>query len=31
MLDLQTAAHLITDAIGGPLTWKKLVEQEFLF
>ena len=25
----QTAAHLATDAIIGPLTWRKLVEQDF--
>jgi len=28
-LAFQTAAHLGTDAIVGPLTWKKLVEQDF--
>jgi peptidoglycan hydrolase-like protein with peptidoglycan-binding domain len=28
-LAFQTAAHLTTDAIVGPLTWKKLVEQDF--
>jgi peptidoglycan hydrolase-like protein with peptidoglycan-binding domain len=28
-LAFQTAAHLATDAIVGPLTWKKLVEQDF--
>jgi hypothetical protein len=25
----RTAAHLATDAIVGPLTWKKLIEQDF--
>ena len=25
----QTAAHLVTDGIVGPLTWKKLIEQDF--
>ena len=25
----ETAAHLATDAVVGPLTWKKLVEQDF--
>ncbi len=28
-LAFQTAAHLAVDAIVGPLTWKKLVEQDF--
>ncbi|GLS32544.1 Putative peptidoglycan binding domain-containing protein [Mesorhizobium albiziae] len=28
-LAFQTAANLETDAIVGPLTWKKLVEQDF--
>jgi peptidoglycan hydrolase-like protein with peptidoglycan-binding domain len=28
-LAFQTAAHLTTDAIVGPLTWRKLVEQDF--
>ena len=28
-LAFQTAAHLATDAIVGPLTWKKLIEQDF--
>ena len=28
-LAFQTAAHLARDAIVGPLTWKKLVEQDF--
>jgi peptidoglycan hydrolase-like protein with peptidoglycan-binding domain len=28
-LAFQTAAHLATDAIVGPLTWGKLIEQEF--
>jgi peptidoglycan hydrolase-like protein with peptidoglycan-binding domain len=28
-LAFQTAAHLATDAIVGPLTWRKLVEQDF--
>ena len=28
-LAFQTAAHLATDAIVGPLTWKKLVEQDW--
>jgi peptidoglycan hydrolase-like protein with peptidoglycan-binding domain len=28
-LAFQTAAHLTTDAIVGPLTWKKLIEQDF--
>lgn len=28
-LAFQTAAHLATDAVVGPLTWKKLVEQDF--
>ena len=29
VLALQTAAHLVTDAVVGPLTWKSLIEQEF--
>jgi peptidoglycan hydrolase-like protein with peptidoglycan-binding domain len=29
VLAFQTAAHLATDAIVGPLTWRKLVEQDF--
>ena len=28
-LAFQTGAHLATDAIVGPLTWKKLIEQDF--
>jgi len=28
-LAFQTAAHLGTDAIVGPMTWKKLIEQSF--
>ncbi len=28
-LAFQTAAHLGTDAIIGPLTWKKLIKQDF--
>ena len=28
-LAFQTAAHLATDAIVGPLTWGKLIEQDF--
>ena len=28
-LAFQTAAHLATDAIVGPLTWRKLVEQDW--
>ena len=28
-LAFQTAAHLATDAVVGPLTWKKLIEQDF--
>ena len=28
-LAFQTAAHLTTDAIVGPLTWRKLIEQDF--
>jgi peptidoglycan hydrolase-like protein with peptidoglycan-binding domain len=28
-LAFQTAAHLVTDAIIGPLTWRKLIEQDF--
>ena len=28
-LAFQTAAHLVTDAVVGPLTWKSLIEQEF--
>ena len=29
VLAFQTAAHLATDAVVGPLTWKKLIEQDF--
>ena len=29
VLAFQTAAHLVTDAVVGPLTWKKLIEQDF--
>ena len=29
LLAFQTAAHLAKDAIVGPLTWKKLIEQDF--
>jgi peptidoglycan hydrolase-like protein with peptidoglycan-binding domain len=29
VLAFQTAAHLATNAIVGPLTWRKLVEQDF--
>jgi peptidoglycan hydrolase-like protein with peptidoglycan-binding domain len=29
VLAFQIAAHLATDAVVGPLTWKKLVEQDF--
>jgi peptidoglycan hydrolase-like protein with peptidoglycan-binding domain len=29
LLAFQTAAHLATDAIVGPLTWRKLIEQDF--
>ena len=29
VLAFQTAAHLATDAIVGPLTWRKLIEQDF--
>ena len=28
-LAFQTAAHLTTDAVVGPLTWRKLIEQDF--
>ena len=28
-LAFQTAAHLATDDIVGPLTWRKLIEQDF--
>ena len=28
-LAFQTAAHLVTDAVVGPLTWRKLIEQDF--
>ena len=28
-LTFQTAANLATDAIVGPLTWRKLIEQDF--
>ena len=28
-LAFQTAAHLTIDAVVGPLTWKKLIEQDF--
>ena len=28
-LAFQTAAHLATDAIVGPLTWRKLIERDF--
>ena len=28
-LAFQTAAHLATDAIVGPLTWRKLIEQDW--
>jgi peptidoglycan hydrolase-like protein with peptidoglycan-binding domain len=28
-LAFQTAAHLAADAIVGPLTWRRLVEQDF--
>jgi len=28
-LAFQTAAHLVTDAVVGPLTWKKLIKQDF--
>ena len=28
-LAFQTAAHLATDALVGPLTWRKLIEQDF--
>lgn len=28
-LAFQTAAHLATDAIVGPLSWRKLIEQDF--
>jgi len=29
LLAFQTAAHLATDAVAGPLTWRKLIEQDF--
>jgi len=29
VLAFQTAAHLATDAVVGPLTWRKLIEQNF--
>lgn len=29
LLAFQTAAHLAKDAIIGPLTWRKLIEQDF--
>ena len=29
LLAFQTASHLATDAIVGPLTWRKLIEQDF--
>ena len=29
VLAFQTAGHLTTDAIVGPLTWRKLIEQDF--
>jgi peptidoglycan hydrolase-like protein with peptidoglycan-binding domain len=29
LLAFQTAAHLATDAIVGPLTWRKLIKQDF--
>jgi peptidoglycan hydrolase-like protein with peptidoglycan-binding domain len=29
VLAFQTAAHLATDAVIGPLTWRKLIEQDF--
>ena len=29
LLAFQTAAHLATDGIVGPLTWRKLIEQDF--
>lgn len=29
VLAFQTAAHLAKDAIVGPLTWRKLIEQDF--
>ena len=29
VLAFQTAAHLAADAVVGPLTWKKLIEQDF--
>ena len=28
-LAFQTAAHLATDSVVGPLTWRKLIEQDF--
>ena len=29
VLAFQTAAHLVTDAVVGPLTWRKLIKQDF--
>ena len=29
VLAFQTAAHLAADAVVGPLTWRKLIEQDF--
>lgn len=29
VLAFQTASHLATDAVVGPLTWRKLIEQDF--
>ena len=29
VLAFQTTAHLATDAVVGPLTWRKLIEQDF--
>jgi peptidoglycan hydrolase-like protein with peptidoglycan-binding domain len=29
VLAFQTAAHLTADAVVGPVTWKKLIEQDF--
>jgi len=29
VLAFQAAAHLATDAVVGPLTWRKLIEQDF--
>ena len=28
-MPFQTAAHLVTDAVVVPLTWRKLIEQDF--